>query len=187
MTLRTLCIAVMVLVDSLHGGGATSRPLEGCPEPSATAAALARLERVRWATIDVAGLRRVWPDNLDGLDCVNGRCSSLWSKGRIISGHCECCATFFFDEEKHSRAAPGQRLGVVVVNYSAGSFGEVVSAGRKFAASIGVPADEVATIGASGSRDFSWDGNSLGETALLKVSFRHQASVWTVTFYLSHP
>jgi hypothetical protein len=186
MILRALCVAIMIFAGSFPGGGAPSGRLEGCPDTSVTAEALARLQQVDWTAVSIAKLRATWPTNLGGLDCDVEGCTSLWHKGRIISEHCECCETFYFEVDGGKGKPRREQLDALVINYSAPSRDDVVAVAKDFATAVGVPVAKLESIGREQSNEFSWDGRLPGGLSLVSVKLLPLKNLWTLYFYLSH-
>src|SRR5439155_20835068 len=122
----------------------------------------------------------------DGLDCEAKGCTSVWSKGRIIGGHCECCETFFFDVDEGAGKSRKERLDVVVINYSASSRDELVGVARGFAKAVGLAADNIDTVGHEASQEYSLEQGAAGEPSFLNLRWTRRGTVWTLNFYLSH-
>jgi hypothetical protein len=162
-----------------------SNRLEGCQDPQLTASALAKLRSVPWRDISLDRLRAMWPGQVDGLDCDADHCTSLWTKGRIISGHCECCELFYFGTDGMEAMSGKQRLDAVVINYSTSSRAEAIETAKLYAKAVGVPMNLAPGIGNHGTNEFSWDGSTSGESAYLNVKFRRTGALWTLNLYLS--
>jgi hypothetical protein len=186
MRVAGLFVAAFVYAAVTSASRAPTGPLEGCPEPSVTARALAQLQRADWQGMTIAKLQATWPTQLDGLDCEAKGCTSVWSKGRIIGGHCECCETFFFDVDDAAGKSHKEHLDVVVINYSASSREELVSVARDFAKAVGLAADKIDTVGQEASQEYSLAQGAAGEPSFLNLRWTRRGTVWTLNFYLSH-
>jgi hypothetical protein len=162
--------------------------LAGCPDPIAVAAGLARLQQSGWQEVSVDRLRAIWPTPLEGLDCTADTCSSLWTKGRIIDGHCECCETFFFDARHGDDGIGGEHLNNIVINFSAGRREDVVSTAKTLAAASGLPAGDVASIGREALQNFHWYSTRQQRREMLGVEIHivRRASLWELYFNVGH-
>ena len=117
MRLRLSSVVVLALATAMSSGP-TSAHLQGCVEPTAISAALAKLHASDWRIVSLDQLRSIWPTELAGKDCNPAGCSDVWSADRIINGRCQCCATFFFKVQGNKQSRT-QWLDNLVINYSA--------------------------------------------------------------------
>jgi|SRR6185437_6240157 len=118
MRLRLSSVVVLALATAMSSGP-TSAHLQGCVEPTAISAALAKLHASDWRIVSLDQLRSIWPTELAGKDCNPAGCSDVWSADRIINGRCQCCATFFFKVQGNKARPRTQWLDNLVINYSA--------------------------------------------------------------------
>src|SRR5512142_476908 len=95
--IRVVAVA-LVLLSIGEAICAEATRLEGCPDPTTMAKALARLEQSDWKTVSLTDVQALWPYPLQGLDCNAKLCTSAWDKARIIKSKCQCCALFYFSE-----------------------------------------------------------------------------------------
>ncbi len=175
--------ALAVLVPML--GSQVANQLEGCLDPNAITAALERIRVTDWRNVSLRGLRSIWPTELDALDCDTEVCHSVWSKDRIIKGHCQCCATFYFDV-KHDSEGPSRReeLQNIIINYTGHHREEIVAAARAFAKASGLPESDLATIGNDAVQNFSWESTRGSEKDIygVELRFTRQGALWELYF-----
>jgi hypothetical protein len=112
MKLRLTLAIFLGIINSL-GGRASDDVLLGCPNLKSMAEALSKIAQSDWRQISLSQVQALWPSHPDGMDCNSNTCSSVWHKGRIIDGHCECCTTIIFDDEPISGEPSGFLASVV--------------------------------------------------------------------------
>lgn len=185
MTLcRLFSLAVLMLISARSLGA--DYP-EGCLDPNAIAGGLEKLGGIGWQNVSLQRLRSIWPTELDGLDCNSAVCQSVWSKDRIIKGHCECCTTFYFDVERSANAPKVEKLQNIIINYTGKSREEIVAVARSLATASGLRKSDATTIGDDALGNFSWKsrGEENKELYGLEVRFTSQGALWELYFNLA--
>ena len=174
-----LLFAIISLVGPLSGATATPR-LEGCADAPEIAKALAKLEEKDWQEVSLAQLRPIWPTELVGLSCDSDVCHSVWSKDRIIGGHCQCCATFSFKVQAGENGPRNAQLDEVIINYAALQREEIVAIAKAFAKASGLGAADLATVGRDSVQNFHWSSlrGKHQELSGIEVRISREGRVW---------
>jgi hypothetical protein len=154
--MRLLLVIALIFAPTACGY-AGSAGLDGCTNPDAIAMALAKLHEADWRDVSLDQLRSIWPTELDGKDCDPGGCRDVWSEDRIISGHCQCCATFMFKTQGSEAMPRTEWLDNVVINYSMQRRVELVAVAKTFAAALGLRQTDLETIGRDPVQIFHWE------------------------------
>lgn len=177
-------LLVAITTWLVASSGSATTHLEGCVEPSEIAKALTTLAARDWREVSLGELRQVWPTELAGLNCDSDVCHSVWSKDRIISGHCECCATFSFKVQGGTTGPRQEQLDEVIINYSAMQREQIVAIAKAFAVASGLRAADVARVGRDGVQNFHWTSKKGKDQELSGVELRinHEGSLWELYF-----
>jgi hypothetical protein len=146
---------------------------------------MAKLAADDWNSVSLAKLRTVWPTELSGLDCDAEVCHSVWSKDRIIAGHCECCATFAFTIHKKGDGKRVEQFEEVVLNYSTAERNLLVEAAKRMIGAAGLSATDVAALGSADEQDFHWAAGE-NELSTIEVCFKHCGKVWELFLNWGH-
>lgn len=144
----------------------------------------AKLRQSDWREISVARLQTIWPVALWGVDCDSTVCSSVESKGRVISGDYECSEIFFFYIKRTTDAKPEERLTNLVIHYSASRKKSVITAAKMMARALKLQEPELTTGGNESEQVFDWQ-DKMTDISALNVEFSHTRNVWTVTLNFS--
>lgn len=178
--------ALAILVPMLGSSQGPNQP-EGCLDPNAIAGALERIREVGWQNVSLQRLRSIWPRELDALDCDTEVCHSVWSKDRIIKGHCQCCTTFFFEVHHNPDGSRGEKLQNIIINYTGHRREEIVAAARGLARASGLGKSDLATLGNNPIHNFSWQSTRGDEKDLygVEVRFTRQGRLWELYFNIS--
>jgi hypothetical protein len=171
---HTFC-ALVLLLPAIPRPAAP--PLEGCPTEAAIASGMAKLAADDWTSVSLAKLRTIWPTELSGLDCDADACRTVWSKDRIIGGHCECCSTFAFTIHQKDDGKRVDQLEEVILNYSVAERDLLVEAAKKIVGAAGLNATELATLGSTEEQDFHWAAGKK-ELSTIELRFKHEGNVW---------
>ena len=152
--MRNVILTVIIIVG-VYIAAAESRQqgLTGCPDRLLLERGLQQLSKSDWQSLTPASLQTIWPTKLDGLDCTNGTCQSVWSKDRIISGHCECCETFVFGNEDPA-SKDAVHLNNVIINYTVKSRSDAIATLKMFTKAMGVAQHDVDSIGRTAEQTF---------------------------------
>jgi hypothetical protein len=184
MKLQRLLVVVFAFAVAANSQTRNGR-LEGCPNPTAIAAALEKVQHSLWQDMSVARVQAIWPTELLGASCDSTTCSSVESKGRIISGRYECSEVFLFDVKRGDGETPVERLNNLVIHYSTSQKTATIEAAKLMAKALGLSGRDLAILGNATQHDFHWDsGNE--EISRLAVEVNQQGSVWTITLNFSH-
>jgi|HubBroStandDraft_1064217.scaffolds.fasta_scaffold132703_1 hypothetical protein len=178
-------LAVVFAFALVSNGQTSNGRLEGCPNPSAIAAALEKLQHSRWQDMNVARIQAIWPTELLGASCDSATCSSIESKGRIIGGRYECSEVFLFDVKRADGAAGIERLSNLVIHYSTSQKTETIEAAKLLAKALGLSEPDLSILGNATQQDFHWDSAN-EEISRLAVEVNQRGSVWTLTLNFSH-
>lgn len=108
----------------------------------------------------------------------------MWSKDRIISGHCQCCATFILGVQGTAATPRTEALDNVVLKYSISERAESIRIAKEFVRALGLSAPEVANIGNNSEQSFHWQLDN-GKLALLFVDITRGADGWELYLNLS--
>ena len=178
-----LCIPLLALVVILPmslRGQAGGNNLEGCINPNAIAEALTKLHKSNWRDVSLDQLRAIWPAELAGKDCDPGGCRDVWSEDRIISGHCQCCATFTFRIQGVEAKPRTEWLDNIVINYRSRQRSKLVVTARKFAAALGLRQDALDTVGTDSVQNFHWEtsGGPGRELSAIELRFVREGHEW---------
>jgi hypothetical protein len=179
---RVFTLAVLVPVLASSQG---ANQLEGCLNPGVVASALETIHATDWRNVSLERLRSIWPTELDALDCDTEVCHSVWSKDRIIKGHCQCCATFYFDVKRNSDGSSRrEELQNIIINYTGLHRKELIADARRFARASGVPESDLATVGNDRVQNFNWESASGNEKDIygVEVRFTRQGASWELYF-----
>ncbi len=183
MRMRSLLITIFAFTLAANGQSGDSR-LEGCPDPTAIAAALAKLRNSRWQELTTARLQAMWPTELLGASCDSSTERSLESKGRIIGGHYECSEIFLFDVKRGTDRTAPEQLTNLVVHYSTARRQNATATAKIFARALGASESDVRHLGKESQNDFHWE-SAKDELSHLVVEFSHERTVWTITLNFS--
>lgn len=178
------CSAAMIMLAfaiPIAGHPAPAR-LSGCQDPTAIAAAIAKLRAINWQNVSATRLSEVWPRQLTPVDCNGGECKSTSSEDRIIAGVCACCEIFYFDKEAGS--AQPKQLNNIVIHYSASTRREAIEAGRRFARGAGFAEADVAMIGQMSQQHFEWDSRDEGIYFSVEIHLTQRRNLWDLYFNL---
>jgi hypothetical protein len=159
--------------------------LEGCTDPAIFTQTLARLSTSDWSQISIARMESMWPTRLAGLDCGTEGCSSLSHEGRVISGHCQCCETFYFEVRRGRNGKRHETLDAIVIDYSSADQNEVVTTAQDLARAAGMAEINVMTVGRQPSQDFSWRDPQNQHVSIVSAKIARVGSVTTLYFYFS--
>lgn len=172
---------VVLLTISLPACGQSAKgSLEGCEDPAVVSVALANLHRYNWQSVSLDQLRSIWPVDIDGQECDPGGCRSVWCKDRIISGHCQCCASFSFRIQGTKDKPRTVWLDNMVINYSSSGRAEVVAAAKMFARALGLGTSELETVGRDSVQSFDWKTNGKAgyEVSAIGLQFIDAGTHW---------
>ena len=176
---------LLCLINSL-AIQASDNALLGCPDLNSMAKALSMLERSNWRKISLAQVQALWPFHLDGLDCDEKACTSVWYKGRIIDNHCECCTTFFFEKEQ-IRDEPSGFLASIVINHSGLSREKALDATKILCEVLGLPQKHIILLGSESMQNFSWESvrEQQRELTGLNVRISRNKLLWEININIS--
>ncbi len=181
--MRIQLAVILFLASATITKGQVTTTLEGCQKPSELGRALAKLQSTGWDNISIGVLKKLWPTNINGLDCSNGVCTSLVSNDRVIRNRCDCCETFFFDKAADNLSQP-DHLQNLVVHYSAMNKKQVISAAQAFARAMGMPVADARTLGAKEHEEYRWDDTNSKHLYGLEVELSHSGEIWTIRLNL---
>ncbi len=173
MKLPSLLSAVMMLAIGLSGQTGGMR-LEGCPDPTVIAKALAEIAQMRWHDLSRERVREIWPTELSNYfdphlridlakSCATvATClTDIWSDGRVIGGQRQCGEKFGFATDRKQDGSTTEGLRAIEISYSARTRKEVVEVARTLGRAVGLPDVKTATIGRDPKDDraqeFQWD------------------------------
>lgn len=184
MNFTIILASIALTAASLHS---RVRPA-GCPSLDALAASLKAVNNLDWDDIDEAKLQSIWFSEIEGIQCDAGACETMGRRDRVIDDKCQCCELFNFNIERNNKGdVTSERLETIVLYYSALSRDVLLHDAKALAASMGLPASDVAAIGSKTLQDFDWtvDKSRKKTVALLQIRLHHQDGAWTVYFHLS--
>jgi hypothetical protein len=181
---RRLFLALTTCLMACLGDAKATPHLEGCANASEIAKPLATLAARDWRQVSLGELRQVWPTELAGLNCDSDVCHSVWSKDRIISGQCECCATFSFKVQSGESGSRREQLDEVIINYSIMQRDQIVVVAKEFAVASGLKDADVATIGRDPVQNFHWTSPRGKDQELSGIELRinHRGRLWELYF-----
>lgn len=159
--------------------------LEGCLNPNAISGALEKIKEAGWQNVSLQRLRSIWPRELDALDCDTEVCRSVWSKDRIIEGHCQCCATFYFEVQHNPGGQKVGNLQNIIINYTSHRREDSAAAAKSLARAFGLGEVDLATVGNSGVQNFTWKGtrdDEKDDLYGLEVRFTPHGTLWELYF-----
>lgn len=177
-------LCTMLVLTTFPTKPSADRPLEGCVDPNAIAALLAKIGETGWQGISFERLQSLWPTELADIECDSNVGRSVMSRDRIIKGHCQCCATFSFKVRTKQDEARSEQLDGVIINYSASRRDELVGVAKKFASASGLRQAELKTVGLGSEQSFQWETTKGKERGLytLELRFTRQARLWELYF-----
>ena len=178
-----LCMVVVLVLAQSVGTSQENKRLDGCPEPNAIAGALERIRETGWQKVSLPRLRSIWPTELDGLDCDAKVCRSAWSKDRIIKGHCQCCSTFLFEQERNADGSKSEKLQNIIINYTSHRREDLVAVAKGFGRASGFKEADINIIGNDATQDFTWEGQK--EFYGVEIRFTARDSLWELYFNIS--
>ena len=189
MRLSILVLTLLINVGSVSADPKSSLThpcnLRGCIPPDAMSLALSKLYNLDRQTVSLEQLRTIWPTPIDAQDCDPGGCRAVWSKDRIISGQCQCCATFFFEVQGTNANPRTESLNNVVVNYTVVSEAALPRIAKQFAVALGLQESEIVDVLKNPTQSFHWQAKN-GQLVFLEIRCIHARNEWELYLNTSH-
>jgi hypothetical protein len=162
--------------------------LEGCLNSDDLASDLKTITDKDWANLDEKGVERLRPQELGGMECYNGACTSIGRRDRVISDGCQCCTMFMFNlTQNENGTVKHQSLQVVSVYYSTQEKSQLQRSAASLAKAMGVPDKFVRQLKFGDKQSFTWPIEA-GEGKPLQMLDAHlfqQQGGWTAFLSLS--